>query len=47
MAEAEAERSSGLHVANQGTVPTFEIFRGGRCCSSIVDVTPVTEALLD
>lgn len=39
--------SWGLHISNVGNVPTFEVYRGGRYYSSIVDVTLVTEALMD
>ena len=36
-----------LHILNTGEVPTFEVHRGGRLCTSIVDVTVCSAPLLD
>ncbi|XP_046978117.1 uncharacterized protein LOC124543839 [Vanessa cardui] len=34
------------HVLNSGNTPTFEVWRGGKLCSSIVDVTACSTSLL-
>ncbi|GBP49274.1 Retrovirus-related Pol polyprotein from type-1 retrotransposable element R1 [Eumeta japonica] len=37
----------GLHVLNEGNIPTFELYRGDRLLRSMVDVTACSSALLD
>ncbi|GBP21019.1 Retrovirus-related Pol polyprotein from type-1 retrotransposable element R1 [Eumeta japonica] len=37
----------GLHVLNEGNIPTFEVYRGDRLFQSAVDVTACSSALLD